>query len=59
MLTARPGPPSLGPMGTQVAFVVCVVMPLLLVAVPLLLAHRKDRKAKAARLGPRDDVRRS
>ena len=46
-------------MGMQVAFIICVVVPLLLVAVPLLLAHRKDRKAKAARLGPRDDLTRS
>jgi hypothetical protein len=46
-------------MGMQVAFIVCVVVPVLLVVVPLLLAHRKDRKAKAARLGPRDGVTRS
>lgn len=43
----------------QVAFIICVVVPILLVAMPLLFAHRKDRKAKAARLGPRDGVTRS
>ncbi|MFM8303565.1 MAG: hypothetical protein ACKOA9_04600 [Actinomycetota bacterium] len=38
-------------MGPQVAFAICVVVPVLLIAVPLLLAHRKDRRAKAARPG--------
>ena len=46
-------------MGMQVAFVICVVVPVLLVTMPLVLAHRKDREAKAARLGPRDGVTRS
>ena len=37
-------------MGPQVAFVICVVVPVLLIGGPLFLAWRKDRKAKAAQL---------
>lgn len=39
--------------GQQVAFVICVVVPVCLIAVPLLLAHRRQRKERAAALrGP-------
>jgi hypothetical protein len=41
--------------GQQVAFVICVVVPVGLIAVPLLLAHRRGRKAREAALrGPGD-----
>lgn len=47
-------------MGQQVAFVLLVAAPMLLVAIPLLVAYRRDRRAKAARLqGPGDGVTRS
>ncbi len=36
--------------GQQVAFVICVIVPVSLIAVPLFLAHRRERKAKAAEL---------
>lgn len=35
----------------QVAFFLLVLAPVLLIVVPLLVAYRKDRKAKAARFG--------
>ena len=37
-------------LGQQVAFVICVIVPVALIAVPLFLAHRRDRRAKAAQL---------
>jgi len=43
--------PALGTsVGQQVAFVICVIIPVCLIAVPLLLAHRRQRRAKAAEL---------
>jgi preprotein translocase subunit YajC len=36
--------------GQQVAFVICVIVPVSLIAVPLFLANRRQRKAKAAEL---------
>lgn len=30
----------------QVAFVIVVIVPVLLITVPMLLAHRKDRRAR-------------
>lgn len=36
--------------GQQVAFVICVVVPVSLIAVPLFLAHRRGRKAREAAL---------
>lgn len=36
--------------GQQVAFVICVVVPVCMIAVPLLLAHRRQRKERAAQL---------
>jgi hypothetical protein len=34
--------------GQQIAFVICVVVPVSLIAVPLLLAHRRRRAAERA-----------
>jgi hypothetical protein len=36
--------------GQQVAFVICVIIPVGLIAVPLFLAHRRKRKAEHAQL---------
>jgi hypothetical protein len=43
-------------MGPQIAFVICVIVPVLMIGGPLLLAHRRERRAKAAQLaGPEVD----
>lgn len=36
--------------GQQVAFVICVIVPVALISVPLFLAHRRQRKERAAEL---------
>jgi hypothetical protein len=36
--------------GQQVAFVICVIIPVALISVPLFLAHRRRRKAERAQL---------
>lgn len=36
--------------GQQVAFVICIVIPVGLIAVPLFLAHRRRRKEERAQL---------
>jgi hypothetical protein len=36
--------------GQQVAFVICIIVPVSLIAVPLFLAHRRQRRDKAAEL---------
>lgn len=42
--------------GQQVAFLICVIVPVSLIAVPLLLAHRRGRKERAAALRRSSDT---
>jgi hypothetical protein len=37
-------------LGQQVAFVICVIVPVALIAVPLFLAHRRGRREREAAL---------
>lgn len=46
-----PSPAVLGTsVGQQVAFVICVIVPVMLIAVPLFLAHRRKRREERAQL---------